>query len=130
MLHRAILGSMERFIAILIEHYAGRFPLWLAPVQIAVASITSDAAEYAGEVARACNAAGLRATLDTANDKIAYKVREHSLAKIPVMLVVGRREATNGTVALRRLGGNDQETLALDDAVARLSQEAAAPSPT
>ncbi|HEY2539700.1 MAG TPA: threonine--tRNA ligase [Stellaceae bacterium] len=130
MLHRAILGSMERFIAILIEHYAGRFPLWLAPVQIAVASITSDAAEYAGEVIRACNAAGLRATLDTANDKIAYKVREHSLAKIPAMLVVGRREAANGTVALRRLGGNDQETLALDDAVARLSQEAAAPSAT
>ncbi len=130
MLHRAILGSMERFIAILIEHYAGRFPLWLAPVQIVVASITSDAAEYAAEVVRACNAAGLRATLDIANEKIAYKVREHSVAKIPVMLVVGRREAANGTVALRRLGGNDQETLALGEAVARLSQEAAAPSAT
>jgi threonyl-tRNA synthetase len=130
MLHRAILGSVERFIGILIEHYAGRLPLWLAPVQIVVASITSDAAEYAGEVVRALNAAGLRAALDAANDKIAYKVREHSLAKVPVMLVVGRREAANGTVALRRLGGNDQEALALDDAVARLSQEAAAPSAT
>ena len=128
MLHRAILGSVERFIGILIEHYAGRFPLWLAPVQIVVASITSDAAEYAAEVARLCGAAGLRAVLDTTNEKIAYKVREHSLAKIPVMLVVGRREAANRSVAMRRLGGNDQEGLALDDAVARLSQEARVPS--
>ena len=128
MLHRAILGSVERFIGILIEHYAGRFPLWLAPVQIVVASITSDAAEYAAEVARLCGGAGLRAVLDTTNEKIAYKVREHSLAKIPVMLVVGRREAANRSVAMRRLGGNDQEGLALDDAVARLSQEARVPS--
>jgi threonyl-tRNA synthetase len=130
MLHRAILGSMERFIAILIEHYAGRFPLWLAPVQIVVASITSDAAEYAAEVVSACRAAGLRAVLDDSNEKIAYKVREHSLAKVPVMLVVGRREAANRGVAMRRLGGNDQESLALGDAVARLSQEAAIPSGT
>ena len=128
MLHRAILGSVERFIGILIEHYAGRFPLWLAPVQIVVASITSDAAEYAAEVARLCGGAGLRAVLDTTNEKIAYKVREHSLAKIPIMLVVGRREAANRSVAMRRLGGNDQEGLALDDAVARLSQEARVPS--
>jgi threonyl-tRNA synthetase len=128
MLHRAIFGSMERFIGILIEHYAGRFPLWLAPVQIVVASITSDAAEYAAEVARACAAAGLRAVLDAENEKIAYKVREHSLAKVPVMLVVGRREAANRAVALRRLGGNDQEALALEDAIARLSQEATVPS--
>ncbi len=130
MLHRAILGSIERFIGILIEHYAGRFPLWLAPVQIVVASITSDAAEYAAEVASACKAAGLRALLDTSNEKIAYKVREHSLAKIPIMLVVGRREAAGRSVALRRLGGNDQEALALTDAVARLSQKAAIPSVT
>jgi threonyl-tRNA synthetase len=127
MLHRAILGSMERFIAILIEHHAGRFPLWLAPVQLVVASITSDAAEYAAEVARVCRAAGLRVILDESNEKISYKVREHSLAKVPVMLVVGRREAADRTVALRRLGGNEQEPLALDDAVARLSQEAAVP---
>ena len=128
MLHRAIFGSMERFIGILIEHYAGRFPLWLAPVQIVVASITSAAADYAAEVASACAAAGLRALSDIGNEKIAYKVREHSLAKVPVMLVVGRREAANRSVALRRLGGNDQEALALDEAVARLSQEAAIPS--
>jgi threonyl-tRNA synthetase len=130
MLHRAIFGSMERFIGILIEHYAGRFPLWLSPVQVVVASITSDAAGYAGEVARACAAVGLRAVTDVGNEKIAYKVREHSLAKVPVMLVVGRREAANRSVALRRLGGNDQEALALGDAVARLKEEAAAPSTT
>ena len=128
MLHRAILGSVERFIGILIEHYAGRFPLWLAPVQVVVASIISEAADYAAEVARACAAAGLRAVSDIGNEKIAYKVREHSLAKVPLMLVVGRREAANRSVALRRLGGNDQEALALDEAVARLSQEAAIPS--
>jgi threonyl-tRNA synthetase len=128
MLHRAILGSMERFIAILIEHYAGRFPLWLAPVQIVVATITSEAADYAGEVARACAAAGLRAVLDVGNEKINYKVREHSLAKVPIMLVAGRREAANRSVALRRLGGNEQEILALGEAVARLKTEAVVPS--
>jgi threonyl-tRNA synthetase len=129
MLHRAVLGSVERFIGILIEHYAGRLPLWLAPVQIVVASITSEAADYAGEVARECAAAGLRAVLDTGNDKITYKVREHSLAKVPIMLVVGRREAANRSVALRRLGGKEQEALALGEAVARLKGEAAVPSP-
>jgi threonyl-tRNA synthetase len=128
MLHRAILGSVERFIGILIEHYAGRFPLWLAPVQIVVATITSDAVDYAGEVARECTAAGLRAGLDIGNETINYKVREHSLAKVPVMLVVGGREAANRSVALRRLGGKQQEALALGEAVARLSKEAAVPS--
>jgi threonyl-tRNA synthetase len=128
MLHRAILGSMERFIAILIEHYAGRFPLWLAPVQIVVASITSEAGAYAEEVARQCSNVGLRVVLDTGNEKINYKVREHSLAKVPVMLVVGRREAANQAVALRRLGGNEQEVLAIGEAVARLKEEATAPS--
>ncbi len=128
MLHRAILGSMERFIAILTEHYAGRFPLWLAPVQVVVASITSESADYAAEVARECAAAGLRVELDAGNEKITYKVREHSLAKVPIMLVVGRREAANRSVALRRLGGKDQEALALGEAVARLKQEAAVPS--
>jgi threonyl-tRNA synthetase len=128
MLHRAILGSMERFIGILIEHYAGRFPLWLAPVQIVVASIAAEAAAYATEVARELAAAGLRAVLDNGNEKISYKVREHSLQKVPVMLVVGRREAATRAVALRRLGGNAQEALALGEAVARLKEEAAVPS--
>jgi threonyl-tRNA synthetase len=129
MLHRAILGSMERFIGILIEHYAGRFPLWLAPVQAVVASITDEAAGYAEDVARECAAAGLRVTTDTGNEKINYKVREHSLAKVPVMLVVGRREAEQRSVALRRLGGSAQESLALGEAVARLKEEAAPPGP-
>ncbi|HEU0156376.1 MAG TPA: threonine--tRNA ligase, partial [Stellaceae bacterium] len=115
MLHRAILGSIERFIGILIEHYAGRFPLWLAPVQVVVASITSEAGDYAAEVRQECAAAGLRVALDAGNDKITYKVREHSLAKVPIMLVVGRREAANRSVALRRLGGKEQEALALGE---------------
>jgi threonyl-tRNA synthetase len=129
MLHRAILGSLERFIAILIEHHAGRFPLWLAPVQAKVLTITSDADAYAGEVLAALGAAGLRAEADLANEKINYKIREHSLAKIPVLLVVGRREAETRGVALRRLGGREQEVLALDEAIARLKEEAAAPAP-
>jgi len=128
MLHRAIFGSLERVIGVLIEHYAGRFPLWLAPVQAVAASITSEAAEYAAEVARECAAAGLRVELDAGNEKITYKVREHSLAKIPVMLVVGRREAANRSVAVRRLGGKEQEALALGEAVARLKAEATVPS--
>ncbi|MGH7093985.1 MAG: threonine--tRNA ligase, partial [Stellaceae bacterium] len=129
MLHRAILGSMERFIGILIEHYAGAFPLWLAPVQSVVATITSDADDYAQQVAHECAAAGLRVAIDTGNEKIGYKVREHSLAKVPVMLVVGRREAENRTVSLRRLGSSQQQSLALDDALARLKSEAAPPTP-
>ena len=128
MLHRAIFGSMERFIAILIEHYAGRFPLWLAPVQVVVATITSDADAYAEEVRVACAAAGLRIEADRRNEKISYKIREHSLAKIPALLVVGKREAETGSVALRRLGGKEQEVLALGEAIARLNEEAAVPS--
>jgi threonyl-tRNA synthetase len=128
MLHRAIFGSLERFIGVLIEHYAGRLPLWLAPVQIVVASISAEAAAYAEEVGQACAAAGLRVEVDSGADKITYKVREHSLKKVPLMLVVGRREAATGTVALRRLGGKEQEALALGEAVARLTQEAAVPS--
>jgi threonyl-tRNA synthetase len=128
MLHRAILGSMERFIAILIEQYAGRLPLWLAPVQAVVATITSDADAYAERVRQRLAEAGLRAEADTRNEKITYKVREHSLAKVPVMLVVGKREAEQGSVALRRLGGKDQEVLALDEAIARLKSDAAIPS--
>jgi threonyl-tRNA synthetase len=128
MLHRAIFGSLERFIAIVIEHYAGRFPLWLAPVQAVVLTITSDADAYAREVQAAAAAAGLRVEADLRNEKINYKVREHSLAKVPALLVVGKREAEEGTVALRRLGGKDQENLALGEAIARLVAEAAVPA--
>jgi len=127
MLHRAILGSFERFIGILVEHYAGHFPFWLAPVQAAVATITSDGDAYAREVAAQLVAAGLRAELDLRNEKINLKVREHSLAKVPAILAIGRREVDDGTVSLRRLGSKGQETLALDDALARLSAEARAP---
>jgi threonyl-tRNA synthetase len=127
MLHRAILGSFERFIGILIENYAGRFPLWLAPVQVVVASIVTDAAEYAETVAAALRARGLEARADTRNEKINAKVREHSLAHVPVLAVVGRREAEQGTVALRRLGSDGQEVLALEQAVMALAEEALAP---
>jgi threonyl-tRNA synthetase len=127
MLHRAILGSFERFIAILIENYAGRFPLWLAPRQIVVATITNEADGYAAQVRDACAAAGLRAEADLRNEKINYKVREHSHAKVPALFVVGKREAEEGTVAIRRLGGKQQEVLALDEAINRLTKEAAAP---
>jgi len=128
MLHRAILGSLERFIGILIEQYAGRFPLWLAPVQAVVLTITSDADAYAREVAAVAHAAGLRVETDLRNEKITYKVREHSLAKVPALLVVGKREAESRAVAIRRLGGKEQEILALDEAVARLKAKAAPPS--
>lgn len=127
MLHRAILGSFERFLGILIENYAGRFPLWLAPLQTVVATITSDADEYAAEVAAACAKAGLRVETDLRNEKINYKVREHSVTKVPTMLVVGRRESEEGTVALRRLGGRDQEVLPLDQAIAALVAEGRMP---
>src|SRR3954454_18413293 len=127
MLHRAILGSFERFLGILIENYAGRFPLWLAPVQVVVASIVTDAAAYAEEVAAALRARGLEVVADTRNEKINAKVREHSLQHVPVILVVGRREADQKTVAMRRLGGESQEVLTLDGAVDRLAAEAAPP---
>ncbi len=127
MLHRAILGSFERFLGILIEQYAGRFPLWLAPVQVVVASIVSDAADYAEEVAAALRAGGMEARADTRNEKINAKVREHSLAHVPVLAVVGRREAEQRSVALRRLGSDAQEVLGLEEAVAMLQGEAEAP---
>jgi len=127
MLHRAILGSFERFLGILIEQYAGRFPLWLAPVQVAVATIVSDADAYAGEVAAALRAAGLTVKLDLSNQKINAKVRDHSLQRVPVIAVAGRREAEERTVALRRLGGDAQEILPLAEAVARLAAEATPP---
>ncbi len=127
LLHRAIIGSFERFLAILVEHHAGRFPLWLAPVQVVVATITSQADAYAAEVDQALRDAGLRVETDLRNEKINYKVREHSLAKVPVIAVVGGREAEERTVALRRLGSKAQEILALSDATTRLLDEAAAP---
>ena len=128
MLHRAILGSFERFLAIMIEQFAGRFPLWLAPVQVVVATITSEADAYAEAAAAELSAAGLRVVADLRNEKINYKVREHSLAKVPVIAVVGGREAEGRKVALRRLGGKTQEILALDEAVSRLVEEAGPPA--
>ena len=130
MLHRAILGSLERFIGILIEQYAGRMPLWLAPVQVVVATITNDADDYARKVGLALEAAGLRHELDLSSDKIAYKVRHHSLAKVPIILAVGRRETEEGSVAVRRLGQKQQESLALDRAVAIFVQEVRPPDLT
>ena len=127
MLHRAILGSFERFIGVLIEHYAGRLPLWLAPVQGAIATITSDADDYAKEVATAFADTGMRLSLDIRNEKINYKIREHSVTKLPLILVVGKQEAENRTIAIRRLGGKAQEIVALDDALNTLSKEAAPP---
>jgi threonyl-tRNA synthetase len=111
----------------LIEHYAGKFPLWLAPLQAVVATITNDADDYGVEVVKQLRRAGIRAELDTRNEKINFKVREHSLAKVPLMVVVGRREAEERTVALRRLGGKDQEVLALDVAVNTIVAEAGSP---
>ncbi|MBS1071692.1 threonine--tRNA ligase [Gluconobacter cerinus] len=130
MLHRAILGSFERFIGILIEQYAGKFPLWLAPTQVVVASIVSDAADYANEVAAELKAAGLQVVTDVRNDKINAKIREHSLARVPVILVVGRREAEERKVAMRRLGGANQEILGLEEAVKILTAEATPPDIT
>ncbi len=127
MLHRAIFGAYERFIGILIEEYAGKFPLWLAPVQAVVATIVSDADDYAREVAAKLAAAGIRVDTDLRNEKINYKVREHSLAKVPNLIVVGKREAEEGTVALRQLGSERQQVIALDDLVAMLVRDAMPP---
>jgi threonyl-tRNA synthetase len=123
MLHRAIFGSLERFIGILLEHHAGNLPLWLAPVQVKVLTITSDANDYAEEVAQAFRDAGMRADTDTRNEKISYKVREHSVAKVPVLLAVGQREVDERNVAVRRLGSKKQTVLSLRDAIATLKQE-------
>jgi len=127
MLHRAILGTFERFIGILIEHHAGRFPLWLSPVQAVVATIVSDADDYARVVVEKLAAAGLRVETDLRNEKINYKVREHSLAKVPNLLVVGKRESEEGTVALRQLGSDRQQILSLDEAIAMLKKGATPP---
>jgi threonyl-tRNA synthetase len=128
MLHRAILGSFERFLAILIEHYAGNLPLWLAPTQYAVATVTNEADAYGAEVHRQLGEAGLHGVLDTGSDKIGYKVRLHSTAKVPVIVAVGKREAEERTVSIRRLGSTDQQSLALDDAIHRLCAESQPPA--
>ncbi|WP_319796596.1 threonine--tRNA ligase [Nitrobacter sp.] len=127
MVHRAICGSIERFIGILIEHFAGNFPLWLAPVQAVVTTITSDGDEYAKEVAAAARRAGLRVEIDLRNEKINYKVREHSLAKIPALLVVGKKEAESRSVSIRRLGSEGQKVMPTADAIAALAEEAIPP---
>ncbi|MCB1882952.1 MAG: threonine--tRNA ligase [Geminicoccaceae bacterium] len=127
MLHRAILGSLERFIGVLIEHYAGRLPLWLAPVQAVVATVTNEADAYALEVVQRLQAAGVRAVADTRADKIGYKVREHALAKVPLLFAVGAREAEAKSVSLRRLGSQAQESLSLDDALALCQRDTMPP---
>jgi len=127
MLHRAIFGSYERFVGILIEHFAGRLPVWLAPVQAVVATIVSDADGYAADVAAQLKAAGIRVETDLRNEKINYKVREHSLAKVPHLLVVGKREADEATVAVRTLGAEHQKVMPLADAIAMLKDEATPP---
>ena len=127
MLHRAILGAVERFLGILIENYGGAFPLWLAPTQVVIATITSDGEDYAHAAAAKLKAAGLRVEVDVRNEKINYKIREHSLAKVPVIAVVGRKEAETGQLALRRLGSDGQQIVSLDEAAVSLAREALAP---
>jgi threonyl-tRNA synthetase len=127
MIHRAIFGSLERFTGILIEHHAGHLPLWLAPLEIVVATITQEADDYARELTAAARKRGLRVESDLRNEKITYKVREHSLAKVPVLIVVGKREAAERTVSIRRLGSREQQALALEEAVESLALEATPP---
>jgi threonyl-tRNA synthetase len=127
MLHRAMFGSLERFTGIMLEHFAGHLPLWLSPIQAVVATITSDADDYAREAIEKARRAGLRVEGDLRNEKINYKVREHSLAKIPALLVVGKKEAAEGTVSIRRLGSDGQQMMGLDAALSALAQEAVPP---
>jgi threonyl-tRNA synthetase len=127
MLHRAMFGSLERFTGILLEHYAGHLPLWLSPTQALIATITSDADDYARDVLGEAQRAGLRVESDLRNEKINYKVREHSLAKVPVLLVVGKKEAAERTVSIRRLGKEGQQVMALDPALRALADEAVPP---
>ena len=127
MLHRAILGSFERFIGILIENYAGKLPFWLAPRQVVVAAIVSDADPFVNEVVNALKAAGVRAEADVRNEKINYKVREHSVGKVPVILAIGMKEVEERTVSVRRLGETRTETISLDQAIATFGLEALPP---
>jgi len=123
MLHRAILGSIERFLGILIEQHAGAMPAWLAPQQVMIATIVTDANDYAEEVCAALRAHGIRAEVDLRNEKIGYKVREHSLQKIPAILAIGMREAEEKTLAVRRFGSQNQTTMTLDDFITSFTQE-------
>jgi threonyl-tRNA synthetase len=127
MIHRAICGSMERFLGVVLEHYAGHLPLWLSPVQAVIATITSDGDDFAREVHAAATRMGLRAELDLRNEKINYKVREHSLAKVPALLVIGKKEAAERTVSIRRLGNDGQQVMPIEAALAALADEAMAP---
>jgi threonyl-tRNA synthetase len=127
MVHRAMFGSLERFTGILIEHHAGHMPLWLAPVQVVVATITQEADDYAMEVVAQARRRGLRVEADLRNEKITYKVREHSLAKVPALVVVGRKEAAEKTVSIRRLGSQQQSAMTLEEALTTLSAEATPP---
>ncbi len=127
MLHRAIFGSFERFIGILIEHYEGKFPLWLAPLQVVIATITSDADEFASQIKNSLDEIGIHAKLDIRNEKISYKVREHSHARVPILWVVGKREAKEKTVSIRRLGSSEQQSLPLDKALLAIIEEARMP---
>ncbi|MEM7768667.1 MAG: His/Gly/Thr/Pro-type tRNA ligase C-terminal domain-containing protein, partial [Pseudomonadota bacterium] len=127
MLHRALFGSLERFTGILIEHHAGAFPMWLAPEQVVVATITDAAADYAAEVVDTLTRAGLRVSLDGRNETINYKVREHSHQKVPVIAVVGEREAAERTLALRRFGSKGQQMVGLDEGTAMLAGDATPP---
>ena len=128
MLHRALFGSIERFLGILIENHAGKLPLWLSPEQVVVCPIVSDIDDYAEEVVRKLKAAGIYAKTDLRNEKINYKIREHSVAKIPVIAVVGAKEKENGTVTVRRIGSDKQEVMKLDDFISALTEEAKMPS--
>jgi threonyl-tRNA synthetase len=127
MIHRAMFGSLERFTGILIEHYAGHLPLWLSPLQIVICTITQEADDYAYEVAAAARKLGLNVDVDARNEKITYKVREHSHAKVPVLLVAGKKEAAERTISMRRLGSQQQTQLAIDEALAQLAAEATPP---
>lgn len=127
MLHRAILGSLERFIGVMIESYAGKLPLWLAPTQVVVATITESANDYAEKIHQELHAAGIRTEIDLRNEKINYKVREHSLQKVPFLYVVGAREAEEGTVAIRRLGSQEQSVKLFKEALAELKTLAKTP---
>ena len=128
MIHRAILGSVERFIGVLIEHYAGKLPLWLAPVQVVLATITGDTEGYAYKVKDALIKVGIRAELDIRNEKIGYKVREHSSKKVPIIFVLGKQESSKNNIAIRRLGSQENQTMSMEDAIIAIKDEAIPPS--
>ncbi len=128
MLHRALFGSIERFIGILIENYAGRLPLWLSPTQLVIATITSDANDYANQIYKKLKDNNIRADIDLRNEKIGYKIREHSNAKIPILMILGKKEAEQKSVSIRRLGSNDTEIKNLDETIPLIVNEAKAPN--